>query len=62
MPNVSMKIWEDDLPEELMERLAGVLCELGVLVRKSSSGMDGDFVVSEYDFELAEPLEEPAFI
>lgn len=28
---VQMQVWKDDTPDELMDRLAGLLCELGVL-------------------------------
>jgi hypothetical protein len=53
-----MTIWEDDLPEEVMERLAGILCELGIYVKHIGKGMDGDFVTNSYKFVLAEPLPE----
>jgi len=58
----TMKVWEDDLPEEIMERLAGVLCELGVMVECVDESMDGEYVIKEYTFDLAEPLPEPAFL
>lgn len=55
-------IWEDDLPEEVMERLAGVLCELGILVCHVSDGFDEDLLTRKYDFKLADPLPEPDII
>jgi hypothetical protein len=57
-----MTIWEDDLPEEVMERLAGVLCEIGVIIRPVEKGMDGDYVTHTFSFELAEPLPEAELI
>ena len=59
MNRIKMTIWEDDLPEEVMERLAGVLCELGVLVNQIGTGKDGEFVTHQFEFTLAEPLPEP---
>lgn len=56
---ITIDIWEDDLPEEIMERLAGRLCELGVLIKKlESSKDDDDFVVTKYQLVLAEVLPE----
>lgn len=56
---IKLYIWEDDLPEEIMERLAGKLCELGVLIKKIETSRDeNDFLVTEYEFYLAEPLTE----
>lgn len=56
---ITFYVWEDDLPEEIMERLAGKLCELGVLVKKlETSNDENDFLVTEYQFHLAEPLPE----
>lgn len=52
---IYLDIWEDDLPEEVMERVAGKLCELGILVKKSESSIDeNEFVVTRYEFRLAE--------
>ena len=56
---IYLDIWEDDLPEEVMERVAGKLCELGILVKKSEQSIDeNDFVVTRYEFRLAEILPE----
>ena len=56
---ITLDVWEDDLPEEIMERLAGKLCELGVLIKKLEVSKDDDeFVVTKYQFLLAEILPE----
>jgi hypothetical protein len=56
---IILYVWEDDLPEEIMERLAGKLCELGVLIKKLEVSKDDDeFVVTKYQFLLAEILPE----
>jgi hypothetical protein len=56
---IYLDIWEDDLPEEVMERVAGKLCELGVLIKKTEQSTDEDsFVVTRYEFKLAEILPE----
>ena len=62
MQNIRLRVWEDDLPEEIMERLAGVLCELGIVVTQVANGMDGDFVVWDYQFDLDDLLPEHAIL
>lgn len=57
-----MPVWEDDLPEEIMERLAGILCEFGILVRESGSHLDGEFLVKEYQFDSDDTLPQPALL
>lgn len=54
-----LDVWEDDLPEEIMERLAGKLCELGILVKKMEESYDeNQYLVTRYGFKLAEILPE----
>lgn len=56
---ITIDIWEDDLPEEIMEKIAGKLCEIGILVEKIDESKDEkDFIVSRYQFVLAEILPE----
>lgn len=56
---ITIDIWEDDLPEEIMEKMAGKLCELGILVKKIDESTDeNNFIVSRYQFVLAEILPE----
>ena len=55
---ITLTVWEDDLPEEIMERLAGTLCELGIIINQVSTGTDDEFVTKTYRFDLAPPLPE----
>jgi len=57
-----LTIWEDDLPEEVIERLSGILCEFGIYIRHVGTGRDGEFITNNYEFDLAEPLPEEEMI
>lgn len=51
-------LWEDDLPEEVVEKITLALIELGVSVKQTETGRDGDFVTKTYEFKLADILPE----
>ena len=51
-------IWDDDCPEEIIERITTILVELGIVVRKVNKSVEEQIPVTTYELSLAEPLDD----
>jgi hypothetical protein len=48
---IEINIFEDDLPEEIMERIAGKICDLGIILKKvEETGDENTIRVFKYLF------------
>lgn len=58
MNRKTLTIWEDDLPEEIIERITFILSELGVSVIFVEKGVENEYVYHTYELKLSEILPE----
>lgn len=58
MNRKTLTIWEDDLPEEIIERITFILSELGVSVIFIEKGVENEYVYNTYEIKLSEILPE----